>query len=104
MTKTLKIPPETEFANDTLRGGTEIAEFLFGDPGQRRKVYHLAENSKIPIFRLGSVLCARRSVLMAWVKQQEGRGWPLRSEDDHPVLDYASGAPLSHAQLPFDDE
>jgi hypothetical protein len=64
-----------KLANDLLRGADEIADFLFGEPGQRRKVYHLAETSRLPVFRLGTRLCARRSVLMAWIASQEKRGW-----------------------------
>lgn len=60
-------------AQDLLRGAEEIAAFLFGNKTQRRKVYHLAETSRLPVFRLGSVLCARRSVLMAWIAEQEQR-------------------------------
>ena len=60
-------------ANDLLRGADEIAGYLFGDKAQRRKIYHLAETSRLPVFRLGSVLCARRSVLMAWISNQEQR-------------------------------
>ena len=61
--------------SDLLRGADEIALFLFGDKGERRKVYHLAETSKIPFFRLGSMLCARRSVLLKWIEAQESKGW-----------------------------
>jgi hypothetical protein len=60
-------------ADDILRGADEIAEFIFGPRGSRRKVYYLAECTKLPIFRLGSVLCARRSVLMRWIEGQEER-------------------------------
>ena len=60
-------------AQDLLRGAEEIAAFLFGSRSQRRKVYHLAETSRLPVFRLGSVLCARRSVLMTWIEDQEQR-------------------------------
>jgi hypothetical protein len=62
-------------AHDLLRGADQIADFLFGDASQRRKVYYLAETSRLPVFRLGSKLCARRSVLMAWIVSQEKRGW-----------------------------
>ena len=62
-------------ADDLLRGAEAIAEFLYGDATQRRKIYHLAETSRLPIFRLGSVLCARRSVLITWIAEQEKRGW-----------------------------
>lgn len=60
-------------AEDILRGADKIAEFMFGDAGERRKIYHLAEKSRLPVFRLGSVLCARKSVLMAWIADQEAR-------------------------------
>jgi hypothetical protein len=66
--------PGHELAPDLLRGADRIADFLFGDSGQRRKVYHLAETSRLPVFRLGSLLCARRSILLAWIAEQEQRG------------------------------
>jgi hypothetical protein len=66
--------PGHDLAPDLLRGADKIADFLFGDTGQRRKVYHLAETSRLPVFRLGSLLCARRSILLAWIAEQEQRG------------------------------
>ena len=71
------VPPPVvaqTLAPDLLRGAEEISEFLFGTRNQRRKVYHLAETSKLPLFRLGSQLCARRSVLLKWIAEQETRG------------------------------
>jgi hypothetical protein len=62
-----------EFADDLLRGAEEIAEFLFGDRKQRRKVYHLVATSNLPVFKLGSMICARKSVLLKWVESQESR-------------------------------
>lgn len=61
----------TDLADDLLRGADEIAQYILGDPRQRRKIYHMAENSRIPTFRLGSMLCARRSTLLRWIAQQE---------------------------------
>jgi hypothetical protein len=68
-------PNETshELASDLLRGADEIAEFIFGARGSRRKIYYLAETSHLPVFRLGAVLCARRSVLIRWIAGQENR-------------------------------
>ena len=66
-----------KLGDDLLRGAEAIAEFLFGDRRQRRKVYHLAETSRLPIFRLGSMLCGRRTALMKWIEEQERRGWRL---------------------------
>lgn len=71
---------ESPLAPDLLRGADRIAEFLFGDARDRRKVYHLAETSRLPVFRLGTMLCARRSVLMNWIAMQEQRGL-LRGTD-----------------------
>jgi hypothetical protein len=42
-------------ADDLLRGADEIATFVFGARGSRRKIYYLAETSHLPVFRLGSV-------------------------------------------------
>ncbi len=60
-------------APDLLRGAEEIAEFLYGARTRRRSVYHLAETSQLPVFRLGSQLCARRAVILAWIAAQEKR-------------------------------
>lgn len=66
-----------ELADDLLRGADEIARFIFGEKrGNRRKVYYLAECTRLPVFRLGSVLCARRSVLLSWIAGQESRALP----------------------------
>lgn len=69
------LPTETkeELADDLLEGADEIAEFIFGKRGGRRKVYYLAETSRLPVFRLGAQLCARRSVLLRWISGQESR-------------------------------
>jgi hypothetical protein len=73
--------PSSELADDLLRGASEIGDFIFGKGGSnRRKVYYLAECSRLPIFRLGSVLCARRSVLMQWIAGQENRIMPPRGD------------------------
>ncbi len=60
-----------ELADDLLRGADEINEFIFGRRGSRRKIYYLAETSRLPVFRLGSMLCARKSVLLRWIAGQE---------------------------------
>ena len=61
------------FANDLLRGAAEISEFFFGDasPGNRRRIYHLIEQGKLPAFRMGGILCARQSTLVGHVEEQE---------------------------------
>jgi hypothetical protein len=62
-----------DLSADLLRGADSIAEFLFGEGGDRRKVYHLAETSRLPVFKLGSKICARKSVLLEWIADQEWR-------------------------------
>jgi hypothetical protein len=61
-----------------LHGADAIAEFLFGDdPKGRRRVYHLStelpEAERMPTFRLGAVVCARPTTLLAWLEEREGR-------------------------------
>ncbi len=60
-------------AEDLLRGADAIAIFLFNDRNMRRKVYHLVATSNLPVFKLGSMICARKSVLLRWIEEQEGR-------------------------------
>lgn len=77
--KTGALPPDggalpgANIAEDLLRGADQIAGFLFGDSKERRRIYHLAQTSRLPVFRLGSVLCARRRTLTAWIEEQERR-------------------------------
>lgn len=56
---------------DVLTGAAAIAAFLFGSSAYRKKVYDLAEKSQLPVFRLGSIVCARKSVLIEWIEAQE---------------------------------
>lgn len=60
-----------DICQDILRGADQVALFLFGDRAMRKKVYHLAEKSNLPIFRLGSVICARKTTLTRWIEDQE---------------------------------
>lgn len=73
-----RVPNEVpqELADDLLRGAEEIAEFIFGTKKSKRKIYYLAECTRLPVFRLGSVLCARRSTLLAYIAGQEMRAKP----------------------------
>lgn len=60
--------------DDLLHGAEAIAVFVFGDVKHRRKVYYYASDAKIqriPIFRIGSVICARKSKLIQWIETQE---------------------------------
>jgi hypothetical protein len=63
--------PVGSLAGDILYGADGIAEFLYGDGKLRRKVYNLVETARLPHFRLGAVICARKSVLLSWIAEQE---------------------------------
>jgi len=62
--------------DDLLIGAAAIADFLYGSTEYRyqRRVYYLTTRSKrkLPWFRLGSQIAARRSSIMAWIEAQEG--------------------------------
>lgn len=58
---------------DLLKGAAAIAEFVLGDREQRRTIYHLAETGRLPTFKMGSTLYARRSTLLLWIRAQEDR-------------------------------
>jgi excisionase family DNA binding protein len=54
--------------SDLLYGAAKIAEYL----GVKRSVvYHLVETGKLPSFKVGAVVCARRSKLDAAIEQLE---------------------------------
>ena len=59
--------------DDLLRGADEIAKFVFGDVKHRRKVYYLTGDAKkgLPYFKMGSLVCARKSTLLNWIAEQE---------------------------------
>ena len=56
---------------DILYGADQIAEFLYGTRRYRRRIYNLFSGDRIPHFRLGATLCARKSVLLDWIACQE---------------------------------
>lgn len=76
------VPQNTpgKLADDILEGADAIGEYLFGATDDalrrkrnRRKVYYLSECTRLPIFRLGTVLCARKSVLEQFISGQESK-------------------------------
>lgn len=66
-------PSGPNLGDDILYGADEIAKFLFGPKGNRRRVFHLVQTSRLPTFRIGTTICARRSTLMDWIAEQEDR-------------------------------
>ena len=62
---------DDDFSNDLLRGADQISSYFYGDPKYRRRIYHLASTSKLPFFKIGSMICARKSKLIEFIKHQE---------------------------------
>ena len=77
--KTAKLKSsETDLASDILVGAGAIAMYLFGDAKERKRVYYFASPSsakgeRIPTFKIGATICARRTTLRAWIAAKEGR-------------------------------
>ena len=65
------LSPDADLGDDLLDGATEIAAFLFKDPGKRRRVYHLNDLGQLPLFYLGGALCGRKSTLTKHIEDAE---------------------------------
>ena len=68
------LPPATrpsELADDLLMGAAAISTFMFGAADERRRVYWLADTGQLPVFRIGSILCARKSSILKAVELRE---------------------------------
>lgn len=55
---------------DILRGSKAVAEYLGVSD---RFIQEVARNGRLPHFRLGSMICARKSTLLAWIADSERR-------------------------------
>jgi hypothetical protein len=60
-------------AEDLLIGGDAIAGFWHGEPTNknRRKIYNARVKSRLPIFKVGGRLVARKSQLRAEIARRE---------------------------------
>lgn len=81
---------ESELADDMLEGARAITKFVYKRVTRRnlRKIYYLAQNTKLPVFRLGSVLCARKSVLLEFIQIQENRALLREQKNAAQVTGY----------------
>lgn len=59
-------------AADLLRGADQIAAYV---GFEKRKVYHLADRGHLPLFRMGAIICARKSTLNTWIADQERKNF-----------------------------
>lgn len=67
----LKMPQD----RNLLVGAKEIAEYFYGDASMQRRVYHLFDQHRqphrFPMFKAGSVICARKSEIDRWIAERE---------------------------------
>lgn len=68
-----ELETEVPLSRDILRGADQIAAYLYGDAKLRRKIYHLVQTGNLPVFKLGSILCARKSKLLRWIEEEEAK-------------------------------
>ena len=61
-------------SQDLIIGAEEIATWLFGAP-ERRRLYHLAETSRLPTLRVGSKIAIQKSVIRASFWAQQSRSF-----------------------------
>ena len=67
----LAVKGDTVKGGDLLYGVPAIADFL----GLRvRQARHQCETGRVPTFKLGQIICARRSTLWRWLGEQESNG------------------------------
>ena len=59
---------DNSLAADILKGADEIADFLGMD---RRAIYFAVSKGRLPTFRIGSGVFARKSTLIAWISERE---------------------------------
>ena len=65
-----------DLSGDLLEGAMAIAKFVFGEDSlkARRRVYHLADlkrGDRLPVFRMGQQIFARKSTLLRWIAERE---------------------------------
>ena len=100
-------PPEEQesLADDILEGADLIAAFMWGSASKRRKVYHLMETSRLPLFKIGNVWCARKSRLKEYIREQEDRNAAIRhvGKADKRRIDDRKSAPVMSTAMDGED-
>jgi hypothetical protein len=69
---------DLSLANELLHGVRPISEFVYGKAPDKkaaernvRRAYHAISKGDIPTFRIGGVICARKSTILQWIAEQE---------------------------------
>ena len=67
------IPKPSSPAGDLLFGAAAISDFMLGSKseGARQRIYGLVHRRLIPIFYMGSTICARKSSLLNFIEEKE---------------------------------
>lgn len=68
---------QQQAADDILYGVVAIAGFFGLSRGTAQRQI---ERGEIPHFRLGGIVCARRSTLLTWIEEQERNSRTQRNE------------------------
>lgn len=66
-------PDEPPLFEDLLVGVAAITRFIWGPDANPRKGYRAIDPNRMPVFKIGSRLHARKSRLMRWIAEQEDR-------------------------------
>ena len=67
----IEAPP---ISQDLVVGADNGSAYLFGE-ADRRRFYHLAETSRLPTARLGSKIAIQKSVVRAFLWEQQSRSF-----------------------------
>jgi hypothetical protein len=76
---------------DLLHGADQISTFMFGTPDKVRQIYHLFEKHRLPAWKAGNTLYARKKTIIAWVGSRAGKTTlkrPARRVHDHSKQKY----------------
>jgi hypothetical protein len=73
---------DPEFSKDLIVRAESLSVWLFGTPNKARSIFHLVETSRLPTFRIGSQIAARKSILRAFFWSQERRAFQDHKDED----------------------
>ncbi|HEX3666190.1 MAG TPA: hypothetical protein VHU23_13280 [Rhizomicrobium sp.] len=68
--------PETP-GDDLIEGAKAISKFVYGNEKKAKRIYEMVERAKdegakiLPVFKMGRIICARKSSLLAAIAEME---------------------------------
>jgi len=72
-------------SDDFLKGGPDIAAWLGVKKG---RVWALVRDGKIPVFKLGGKIHARKSTLLKWIEMQEEQAFSGSKTNPNPTEEH----------------